>query len=538
MKIFNFPIFLCSIFCLIYLGCSPGGTNVEKSLESKVLYIGIGSEPEGLDPHLVSGVTEHYVLLSLFEGLTTLHPESLKIQPGVASHWTISEDNLTYTFFLDPKAKWSNGDNVTAYDFLFSYNRILSPELGAPYANMLYPIRGAEDFNKGLIKDFNLVGIKAIDNSTLQINLHSPTPYFLSLPSHFTWWPVHPPTILKHGSMNSRISKWTKPENFIGNGPFSLKSWRLNNSIVVEKNKYYKNSDSTFLNGINFLPLNLETEERAFRTGQIHITSGIPNSRIDWYKKNKPNNIRFDPYLGTYYYLINTTKSPLTDKKVRQALSYSIDRDILTKTILKGGQKPAFNFCPPNVGGYKYENQFSYDPDKAKQLLKDAGYPLGKNFPEIEILYNTSESHKIIAEAIQQMWKKELGINARLHNQEWKVYLNSRQNKSYDVARAAWIGDYLDPYTFLSLGITNAGNNHSGWSSQEFDTILDKAIKSDNLKSRYSNFKLAENILLEEMPFIPIYFYVRSILIDSSIEGWYPNILDYHPYQFISIKSK
>ncbi len=536
MKILFYLTTFIIVFNFFQIGCTQAKTNVEKGNESKTLYIGIGSEPSGLDPHLVSGVNEHYVLLALFEGLTTIDPKNLDIKPGVAESWDCSVDGLTYSFFLNPKASWSNGDPVTAYDFVFSYKRILSPELGAPYAYMLYPIKGAKDFHKGKTNDFSSVGVKALSSHTLKIELHTPIPYFLSLPTHFTWWPVHPPTILNHGSMTDRISKWTKANNFVGNGPFTLKSWRLNNTIRVKKNNYYKDASSVKLNEISFLPINLETEERAFRSGQIHITSGVPTARIDWYRKHHPENIRFDPYLGIYYYLVNTKKVPLTDKRIRQALAYSIDRESLTKYTLKGGQKPAYHFTPPDTNGYTASNPFTYDPDRARALLSEAGYPKGKGFPQIELLYNTSESHKIIAEAIQQMWYKELGIRIKLHNQEWKVYLNSRQEGNYDIARSAWIGDYLDPYTFLSLALSDSGNNHSGWTDRLYDEYLNKASESLEYEYRLSLFQKAEERLLEEMPFIPIYFYVRSLLIDSSVQGWHPNILDYHPYQFISLK--
>ena len=526
------------ISLLLSMACTPAQTNVERGISEQVLYIGIGAEPEGLDPHLVSGVTEHYVLLSLFEGLTTVDPKTLEILPGVAESWTLSEEGLTYTFHLDSEARWSNGDPVTAHDFAFSYQRILSPKLGAPYAYMLYPIKGAEAFHKGQTDSFSTVGVKAIDAETLEIELHSVTPYFLSLPTHFTWWPVHPPTILKHGSMVDRISKWTQPKHFVGNGPFALKSWRLNNGIHVVRNSHYREADSVKLNGIEFLPTNLETEERAFRAGQVHITSGVPTARIDWYRANHPENIRFDPYLGVYYYLVNTEKAPLSDKRVRQALAYAINRESLADYVLKGGQKPAYHFTPPNTGGFTAEPSFTYDPDKARTLLAEAGFPNGENFPEIELLYNTSESHKIVAEAIQQMWKQELGITIRLHNQEWKVYLDSRQKGEFDIARAAWIGDYLDPYTFLGLGISDSGNNHSGWKDLEFDQLLYETTQTLESCQRFELFQKAEDRLIEAMPFIPIYFYVRSLLIDRSVDGWHSNILDYHPYQFISLSAK
>jgi len=274
--------------CAAFVGCGKNQSNVEKGNAEQELYIGIGTEPEGLDPHIVTGVTEHYVLLSLFEGLTTVHPETLAIEPGVALSWDISEDGLRYTFHLDPEARWSNGDPLTAEAFLFAYERILTPTMGAPYAYMLYCIRGAEAYNKGELTDFAEVGLSSPDPHTLVIELEAPTPYLLSLPTHYTWFPLHKQTVLAHGGMTDRISKWTKPGNFVGNGPFALESWRLNNSIHVTKNPYYNAADSVRLNGIHFLPIDMDTEERAFRTGQLHITSTIPIPRIDWYRRTRP----------------------------------------------------------------------------------------------------------------------------------------------------------------------------------------------------------------------------------------------------------
>ncbi len=519
-------------------GCGQNQTNVEKGNSEQELYIGIGTEPEGLDPHIVTGVTEHYVLLSLFEGLTTVHPETLAIEPGVAKSWNISEDGLRYTFHLDAEARWSNGEPLTADDFLFAYERILTPAMGAPYAYMLYCIRGAEAFNKGELKDFAEVGLSSPDPHTLVIELEAPTPYLLSLPTHYTWFPLHKETVLAHGGMTDRISKWTKPGNFVGNGPFALKTWRLNHSIEVVKNPHYHAADTVRLNGIHFLPIDLDTEERAFRADQLHLTSTVPIPRIDWYREHQPERMHFDTYLGVYYYLINTEHDALKDPRVRRALAYSIDREGLTEHVLKAGQKPAYHFTPPNTGGYTAEVRLPYDPELARELLAEAGFPGGAGFPKFELLFNTSESHSTIAVAIQQMWKEELGIDIGLYNQEWKVYLATRKARDFDIVRAAWIGDYVDPNTFLSLVTSDNGNNHSNWGSPEFDALIKQAAIEQAPEARFALFQKAETILMEEMPVIPIYFYVRSTLIDESVRGWYPNILDYHPYQDVWLEEK
>lgn len=527
-----------ALFCALcaFCGCDSRQSNVERGNQAGELYIGIGTEPAGIDPHLITGMTELYVTLAFFEGLVTYDSASMTIRPGVAERWELSEVGRRYTFYFDPEARWSNGDPVRAQDFLFAFERILTPELGAPYAYMLYPMRGAEAFHKGTLRNFSEVGCHAPDQRTLIIELDNPTPYFLSLLTHYTWWPVHPPTVLAHGRMTDRISKWTKPGNFVGNGPFTLESWRVNSGIYAKKNPGYRDAASVQLNGIHFLPIQSDAEERAFRAGHLHLTSTVLPHRIDWYRENKPESIRFDTSLAVYYYMLNTERPPLDDPRVRLALAYSIDREAITEHVLRAGQQPAFHFTPPNTGGnYTAEARMVYDPDLARQLLAEAGYPGGMGFPTFEILYNTSESHRNIAVAIQQMWKQTLGIDVTLHNQEWKVYLSTREAGNFDILRAAWFGDYDDPNTFLSLGETNNGNNHTNWSSEAFDTLLARSrIEQDPVK-RHALFQQAEAILLSEAPVIPIYFYVSSLLIHPSVQGWHPNILDYHPYNDVSL---
>lgn len=525
-----------AIVCIV-TGCTQNQSNVRRGVHDQELYVGIGTEPAALDPHLTTGLTEFNVMTALLEGLTTLDPETMEIRPGVASSWDVSEDGKTYTFYLDPNARWSNGDSVTADDFLFSFERILTPELGAPYAYMLYYMLGAEAFNKGETSDFTTVGASAPDASTLVIELASPTPYFLNLLTHNTWWPVHPKTVLQHGSMTDRISKWTRPENYVSNGPFKLKHWRLNHSIIAEKNRFYRKSDTVKLNKIHFLPINIDSEERAFRANQLHMTSTVPIHRLDWYRAQYPENLRIYDSLGVYYYILNTTRPPLDDPRVRKALAYSIDREALTEHVLKAGQQPAYHFTPPNTGGYNARARLPYDPEQARKLLAEAGYPGGDGFPDFELLFNTSESHHTIAVAIQQMWKKELGIDVQLHNQEWKVYLSTRQAKGFDIVRASWFGDYNDPHTFLSLGESDNGNNHSGWVHPEYDKLLEQSTLVANPEARREIFQQAEEILIEEMPVIPIYFYVSSKLVDETVRGWYPSLLGYQLYQGIFLEN-
>ena len=299
---------LLATLSIISISCDSRQSNVERGNAAGELYFGLGTEPSGIDPHLITGLTELYVTLAFFEGLVTYKSETMEIIPAVAERWVVSEDGRTYTFFFDPEARWSNGDPVRAEDFLFSFERILSPAFGGAYAYMLYDMKNAEAFNKGEISDFENVVCRAVDSATLEIELENPTPYFLSLLTHCTWWPVHPPTIMKHGGMTARISKWTKPENFVGNGPFTLEHWRVNSSIYAKKNPHFRAPEIVKLNGIHFLPIALDAEERAFRTGHLHMTSTVLPHRIEWYRHNMPERMRFDTALGVYYYKINTER--------------------------------------------------------------------------------------------------------------------------------------------------------------------------------------------------------------------------------------
>ncbi|WOO39939.1 peptide ABC transporter substrate-binding protein [Rubellicoccus peritrichatus] len=535
-----FSLINLSLFIIFFFtGCSERITPVERANKEQILLKANGADPATLDPQLATGVIEFDILLSLFEGLMKPNPVTLDPEPAVAESYEASEDGKRYTFFFRKDALWSNGDPITAHDFEFSYKRILSPNLGSQYAYMLYPILNASKFNQGEIDDFAEVGVKAIDDHTLQIDLESPTPYFLSLILHLSWYPVHPPTILKHGEMDELGTRWTRPGNMVSNGPFALKKWSVNDDLVVTRNTNYWDNDAVALNGIHFLPIeNLNTEERAFRAGQVHITKSIPLSKVDSYRASGSKDLRINPYLGIYYYTINTTRPPLDNIEVRKALSMAIDRKLITEKILKGGQLPALHFTPPNTGGYTTEYNVQENVEEAQKLLADAGFPGGKNFPVIELLYNSSESHKLIAEAIQQMWKKNLGIDVSLINQDWKVYLNSRRQKDYDIARASWIGDFVDPINFLDLMASYSGNNHTGWASLEFDELLDEASRTSDPEKRFTILQEAEAMALKEMPVIPIYFYMSVYLVNPAVEGWHANILDWHPYQAISLKNE
>jgi len=497
-----------------------------------VLRVNVGAEVQDLDPHIVSGVPEHQVLSALFDGLTDLDPETMEPVPAIAERWEVSDDRRVYTFYLREDAKWSNGDPVTAADFAYSWERILTPSLASEYAYLLFCIENAQEFNEGLVEDFDEVGVEVVDERTLKVTLGAPTPYFLALHYHQSFYPVHRSTIEAHGEMAERGTRWTRAENHVSNGPFRITEWRPAEYIRAVKNEHYWDADSVRMEGIQFFPISdALTEVRAFETGQLDMTHTMPLDKIAVYREEQPELLMVNPYLGVYFYRLNVTRPPLDDVRVRQALSLALDRERLARDVLKAGEPPAFHFTPPDTAGYTPEARVDYDPERARQLLAEAGFPGGEGFPQVDLLYNTSEQHKTIGEAVQQMWKEELGIGIGLYNQDWKVYLSSTNQLDYDIARAAWIGDVVDPINFLELFTSWSGNNRTGWESETYDALLSQAYATPETEMRHLVLGVAEKELLEQLPVIPVYFYTTKYLKAERVKGFVPNILDYHKWK-------
>lgn len=533
----RFEAFFLLIAILTLLGCSKSVTPVKIATNNQILLKGNAAEPADLDPHTVTGLSEYNILLALFEGLVSTHPETLAPVPGVAESWEVSDDNKTYTFHLRKDAKWSNSDPVTAKDFLFSFKRALSEDLSCEYASMFYPVQNAQAYHEGALNDFNEVGFEAPDDYTLKITLHQPIPYFLSLITHWVWYPVHEASIVQHGDISQRGSGWTQPGHLVSNGPFALKSWKLGESIIVRQNPFYWNKDQVQLKEIHFYPITeSNTEERAFRAGQLHITESLPIQKYEtYYNENSPY-LQVSPALGTYCYTFNTTKTPFNDPKIRQAFSLALDRESLAKHVVKGGKEAAYTFTPANTPGYEISARAKESISSAQALLEEAGYPQGKNFPKVTLLYNTSENHRLIAEAIQEMWRQNLGIEVELVNEEWKVFLNSRKLKNFDIVRGNWMGDYPDPNTFLEVYTSNNPNNHSGWANEAYDELIHQANSTLDAKERLRHFQEAESLLLLDAVLIPLYFFNTVQLVHTDVHGWYPNITNVHPYQYIYLK--
>jgi oligopeptide transport system substrate-binding protein len=514
-----------------------GSPMLAEANRHKILLLTVGSEPKALDPGLTEGVPEGKIEDALFEGLVNSDPKDVsKWVPGVAESWEHNHDYSAWTFHLRNNAKWSNGDPVTADDFVFSMKRVLTASLGAPLANYALVIRGAKEYLSGEIHDFNQVGVQALDLRTVRFDLIGPSPYFLALLTLSSFLPVHAPTVLKFGPIVQRDTKWTAPENFVGNGPFVLKSWQKNDVIEVVKSPTYWDADRVRLNGINFYSIeSIDTADRAFRAGQLHITQSVPLDKIPYYRREEPEILQISPYLGVYFYVLNVTRKPLDDPKVRLALSLAVDRESLVRSVLRANQIAASGYIPPGIRDYPVAHQIVYDPDQARKILAEAGYPGGHGFPKLTILMNTSEMHRTIAEAIQQMWREELNIDIGIENQEWKVYLDTLHNKHYEIARRGWIGT-PDPAFFLRNWTTGDANNASGWANTRYDSLLSESDQTGDLNERLALLHQAEGLFLSQSVVIPIFWYTSVYLIHPSVLGWYPNARDTHPYKFVDLK--
>jgi len=520
---------------LVLTGCGPRETPVALANREGILLMSTGGDPSSLDPQLIETLNDMRISMALFEGLTIPDPVTLEPRPGVAKSWEYDDKTLTWTFHLRAEAKWSNGDPVTAGDFVFSYQRILMPALGADYANMLYVIKNGQAFNEGRIKDFTQVGVKALDDHTLQIQLEHPTGYFLELCYHQTFLPVHPPTIKKFDAMTRRDSGWDKAGSLVGNGPFLLTKYVLGEVVEVKKNPNYWDAAHVRLNGVRFFPIaDVNAEERAFRNGALHMTSTLPPPRIPAYKETHSPYLRVMPVYGAYFYSINTRKAKgaLSDPRVRRALGLAIDRQALVDHVTRGGQLPAYSLTPPSPL-YTPRAQLHEDVAEAKRLLAAAGYPDGKGVAPIELLYNTSDAHRAVAEYLQQSWKQSLGLDVRLANVASPAWMDRRHNADYDIIRAGWYGDYLDPSTFLELFSSDNEMEQTGWKNTDYDKSILAARAENDPAKRMEDFQQAESVLMTESPFIPLYYYTTIFLIRPEVRGYENNLLDEHIYQNI-----
>ncbi len=500
-----------------------------------------GAEVQSLDPAAVTGVPEGRILRGIFEGLCVKDPFTLEPIPGSAESWELSENGRVYTFHIRKEAVWSNGDPVTAHDFEFSFKRVLTPEIASDYSYLLWGVVGARAFCTGKNSEgveqkveWSDVAIRATDDMTLRIELEAPSPNFLEFMAFYPLYPVHRGKLAeaKERWPDTWQVEWLKPGRLVSNGPYILTDRRINDRVRMSRNELYWDNDNVALDTIDALPIShWGTSVNMYLTGEVDWLDGsIPPNLVPSLLKRE--DFIPKPYLGSYFYRVNVTKPPLDDKRVRKALALCIPRKQITEKVTKAGQMPAWSVIPwrdvdpenpPLIGDSAHE--------EARRLLAEAGYGEGgKPFPKLEIHFNTSETHKDVAEVIMDAWKRELGIDIKLKNQEWKVYLDTQKSLEYDVSRSAWIGDWVDPgeLNFISLFVTGGANNKTGWGNAEFDKLIARIWVEQDLEARAALILEAEALFMEEMPILPIYSYVTQNLIKPRVGGLYGNMLNEH----------
>jgi oligopeptide transport system substrate-binding protein len=530
-------VLLCA---LAFAGCWQRETNVQRGDREQILHRGVGPDLADLDPQLAVGLTDYNVLSALFEGLVAEDPIDLHPVPGVAESWEISPDGLTYTFYLRASAKWSDGQPVVAQDFVDSYKRILSPSFGAENAAALFVLRNAEAYHGNAVKDFSQVGVHALDTRRLELRLEHPAPAFLSMLNQMAFMPVPLRTIEKFGAADKPGNTWARPHRLVSDGPFVLEQWKIGQKLTVLKSPTYWDAANVKLKEIEFYFIeSQEAEERAFRAGQIHLTEALPISKVDSYRQHDPQLLRIDPFSATEFFRINVSRPFLDDTRVRQALNLAIDRKAIAQNILRGGQQPAYGLIPPDLReGAATPVLARFDPNEARALLSDAGYPKGQGAPVIELLFNSSETHRAVAEAVQEMWRRELGLTVHLLTQENKMILSARQRGEFQVLRSVWAADYLDPLSFLAIFTSENGNNFTRWQNGQYDAFVFEAARTADAKARRKLIEQAETLLIKDAPILPLYYYTHVFAIQPSVKNWHPTLLDHHPYKAVYLDSK
>lgn len=510
----------------------PPGTMLAEKQE---LVRNNGSEPSSLDPHKVESDVENNIISDLFEGLVSVSPAG-DIQPRLAEKWE-NKDNTVCTFHLRPGATWSDGTAITAQDIVWSWQRLVSPLMASPYASYpgnMHIVNGAE-IARGQ-KAPETLGVRAVDDATFEVTLTQPNAAFLAMLAHPSLVPLDKVLISRYGD------KWTKPEHMVTSGPYKLSQWVVNERIVAERNPRYWDNAHTVINKVTYLPISSEAADiNRYKAGEIDIVYTVPINQFAQLKKTLGEQLNVSPQLATYYYQFNTTRPPFNDPRVRRALNMALDKEIIAEKVLGQGQRPAWLVSQPDIGGVKLRNPeyASWSRDKriaeAKKLLSEAGY--NETHPLVfNLLYNTSESHQRIAIAASSMWKKNLGVEAKLQNQEWKTMLDTMHTHNFDAVRYAWIADYDDAATFLNTFRTGDSENTTQYSNPAYDEALRNAAKASDTAARGQFYQQAEDLLGQDVPAIPVYHYVRTHLVKPWVGGFTPDKLGYYYTKDMYIK--
>jgi oligopeptide transport system substrate-binding protein len=536
-----------TVACLLSVACGQreelqvpvqtapvGGASGQQLAAVQILRRGNGTEPETLDPHRAEGVTAANVLRDLFEGLVTEAPDGTLI-PGAAESWTLSDDGLVYTFKLQGKGRWSNGDPVTADDFVYGLRRSADPATLSEYSAILYPIENAAEVVAGTLPPERL-GVRAVDAQTLEIRLHAPTPYLLGLLTHASTYPVHRKSVEQHGA------RFARPGMLVSNGPFRLGEWVVQSHIRLLRNPQYRDDANTTLDEVWYYPVeNAEAELNRYRAGELDLTETVPARQIPWLRQNLPDELHIAPYLGSYVFGFNTTQPPFRDApKLRKALALALNREILTSKISGAGELPAYSWVPP-VSGYTQQlpdwaqwTQAERNAE-AQRLYAAAGYSASRPL-RMQLLYNTESNHRRLAVAMAAMWREVLGVETELLNQEWQVFLQTRRSRlDTQLFRYGWIGDYNDPYTFAEILESKHGLNDMGYSNPRYDALLAAAAREADPQQRMDMLAEAERVMLEDMPIVPLYFYVSKKMVKPWVAGMEANIMDHHHSRHLRI---
>lgn len=493
------------------------------------------AEPQSLDPAVISDQPDMRIVSGMFEGLTRADPKTGGAVPGLAERWDISSDGRVYTFHLRTNLLWSTGEPIRASDVVYSWIRTLDPGTASDYAGQLFYVKNAEAFNAGKIKDASQVGVNAVDPFTVRVELNHPTVFFLDVCA----MPLA--SVVPRQAIEKLGDSWIKAKPLPVSGPYELDFWRLNDKVRLKKNPLYWDAANTRSEIIDLLPIGSATGAlNLYERGQADIVWDkelVPTELLDLLLK-RPDFHTFN-YLGTYFLRINVTRKPFDDVRVRKALALAIDKRRIVERITRGGEQPASHLVPNGTAHYTSPEGLGYDPDLARKLLAEAGYPGGKNFPRIEYLFNApaggGKIHEKIAIELQQMWRDNLGVDIELRQLEMQVYLSEQDQMHYDVSRSSWIGDYNDANTFLNMFVTNDGNNRTGWSNARYDELIRQANETADMAAREKSFQEAETILVrDELPIVPLFFYAGINYYDTNkIQGIYANLVDLHPLQTI-----
>lgn len=482
------------------------------------------TEPSTMDIHSVNDAATFSILRDLYETLVLFSPDGT-LKPGAAEKWDVSSDKKTYSFTLRKNAKWSNGDPLTAHDFVYSWRHLVDPKTASPYANHCYVIHNAEEIVKGTKKPEEL-GVKAIDDYHFEVTLRAPAHHFLSLLVHPPFSPLH------QKSLDADPKNYTRAGKLVSNGAFMLEDWVINSVLKVKKNPHYWGATSVKLDGVHYFPIDGETEFTKYRAGELDMAVAVPDDKLDFIEKSDfAKEMIKSPFFGMLYMGINSAKAPFDNPKLREALSLVVDREKIVKSVLHGGEEALYGWNYPYAPNYKKTCLAFKDMpmdkriERAKQLYKEAGYS-AENPLKFEVRSVDVSSRKKILNAIASMWKETLGAKVEIINTEFKIYIQELKQKNFNVYLGRFVGLYNDPHTFAELMVKDSGMNMVGYNNPKYDELIAKAVAETDLEKRADYYAASERILLDDHPVIPLTTVAYPKLVKPYVKGFKPSVMD------------